>query len=195
MITAIDLLTKEANDQVRTRHFVARAALSAAVGLSLLGLRADPAAADTVSPLPIGSYRDMAVDAAHQQVFLSDPFGDSVLVTDWTGQVVKQIGGTDGAWGFALSADSGTLYVALRDSRRDRRHRHRHPRGDRPVRHGHRQPAPTPVRPPWRWPGTSSGSVTASTPGGVPSAPWTSAVPSRSSPATRASTPSGARPT
>ncbi|MFE8924554.1 YncE family protein [Streptomyces rochei] len=116
MITAIDLLTKEANDQVRTRQFVARAALSAAVGLSLLGLRADPAAADTVGPLPIGSYRDMAVDAAHQQVFLSDPFGDSVLVTDWTGQVVKRIGGTDGAWGFALSADSGTLYVALRDA-------------------------------------------------------------------------------
>ncbi|MGC9378341.1 YncE family protein [Streptomyces sp. MH13] len=101
---------------MRIRHFAGRAALSAALSLSLLGLGTAAATADTSAALPIGSYRDMAVDAAHQQVFLSDPFGDSVVVTDYTGQVVKQIGGADGAWGLALSSDSRTLYVALRDA-------------------------------------------------------------------------------
>ncbi|WP_336246814.1 hypothetical protein [Streptomyces cupreus] len=37
-------------------------------------------------------------------------------MTDYTGQVIKQISGADGAWGFALSSDSRTLYVALRDA-------------------------------------------------------------------------------
>ncbi|MFE0788910.1 hypothetical protein ACFW4T_01705 [Streptomyces mutabilis] len=101
---------------MRIRQFVERAALSAALSLSLLGLGTSAAAADTGVPLPISSYRDMAVDAVHQRVFLSDPFGDSIVVTDYTGQVVKQISGADGAWGFALSGDSGTLYVALRDA-------------------------------------------------------------------------------
>ncbi|MFF5476871.1 hypothetical protein ACFY5C_05935 [Streptomyces sp. NPDC012935] len=101
---------------MRIRQFAQGAALSAALSLSFLGLGTTAAAADTSSPLPISSYRDIAVDAAHQQVFLSDPFGDSVLVTDYTGQVVKQISGADGAWGFALSSDSRTLYVALRDA-------------------------------------------------------------------------------
>ncbi|GAA3377192.1 hypothetical protein GCM10020367_51910 [Streptomyces sannanensis] len=49
-------------------------------------------------------------------MFLSDPFGGNVLVTDYTGQVVKQISGEAGAWGLALSSDSRTLYVALRDA-------------------------------------------------------------------------------
>ncbi|MFE0251358.1 hypothetical protein [Streptomyces sp. NPDC059010] len=101
---------------MRIRQFAERAALSAALSLTFLGLGTTSAAADTGSPLPIGSYRDMAVDSAHQQVFLSDPFGGSVLVTDYTGQVVKRIDGEAGAWGVALSGDSGTLYVALRDA-------------------------------------------------------------------------------
>ncbi|MEU9284542.1 hypothetical protein AB0D57_07360 [Streptomyces sp. NPDC048275] len=98
------------------RQFAERAALSAALGLSLLGVGTTTAAADTSTSLPISSYRDIAVDATHQQVFLSDPFGSSVLVTDYTGQVVKQISGEAGAWGIALSSDSRTLYVALRDA-------------------------------------------------------------------------------
>lgn len=117
-----DVPLKEAAEHVRIRQFAERAALSAALSLSLLGLGTTtgfgttPAAADTSTALPISSYRDMAVDAAHQQVFLSDPFGDNVLVTDYSGQVVKLISGEDGAWGFALSSDSSTLYVALRDA-------------------------------------------------------------------------------
>jgi hypothetical protein len=86
------------------------------MSLSLLGLGTTTAAADTSTSLPISSYRDMAVDAAHQHVFLSDPFGSSILVTDYDGQVVQQISGEAGAWGMVLSSDSSTLYVALRDA-------------------------------------------------------------------------------
>ncbi|MGW1785947.1 hypothetical protein ACWCQQ_43745 [Streptomyces sp. NPDC002143] len=100
------------------KQLVERAVLCTALSLSLLGLgtTTTTAAADASAPLPISSYRDIAVDAAHQQVFLSDPFGATVLVTDYTGQVVKQISGEAGAWGLALSSDSRTLYVALRDA-------------------------------------------------------------------------------
>ncbi|MGW7523321.1 hypothetical protein [Streptomyces sp. NPDC054783] len=101
---------------MRIGQFAERAALSGALGLSLLGFGVTTAAADTSTSLPISSYRDIAVDAAHQHVFLSDPSGGSVVVTDYTGQVVKQFNGEAGAWGMALSSDSGTLYVALRDA-------------------------------------------------------------------------------
>jgi sugar lactone lactonase YvrE len=98
---------------LRTRQCAERAALAAALGLSLLVFGTTTAAADTSTSLPISSYGDIAVDGAHQQVFLSDPSGGDVLVTDYTGQVVKQISGETGASGLALSSDSRTLYVAL----------------------------------------------------------------------------------
>ncbi|WP_097866860.1 YncE family protein [Streptomyces sp. rh34] len=102
---------------MKTRRRVGRAALTAALGLSLLGVGAPAASADTNSgALPISSYKDIVVDGVHQHVFLSDPVGGSVLVTDYQGQVVQRIDGAAGAWGLALSADSGTLYVALRDA-------------------------------------------------------------------------------
>jgi sugar lactone lactonase YvrE len=101
---------------LRTRQLAGRATLVAALGLSLLGLGTTTAGADTSAALPITSYRDIAVDGIHQRVFLSDPIGGSVLVTDYEGQVVQRISGAAGAWGLALSEDSGTLYVALRDA-------------------------------------------------------------------------------
>ncbi|MEV7522304.1 hypothetical protein [Streptomyces sp. NPDC091371] len=101
---------------MRTRQLAGRAALAATLGLSLLGLGTSTAGADTSAALPITSYRDIAVDGVHQRVFLSDPIGGSVLVTDYEGQVVQRISGAAGAWGLALSGDSGTLYVALRDA-------------------------------------------------------------------------------
>ncbi|MFI0982495.1 hypothetical protein ACH4SP_36500 [Streptomyces sp. NPDC021093] len=103
--------------RTHTRVRVRSAVFAAVLGsLSLFGTGATPAVADSSTPLPIGSYRDMAVDGAHQRVFLTDPFGGTVLVTDYTGQVVKRIGNEAGAWGVALSPDSATLYVALRDA-------------------------------------------------------------------------------
>lgn len=98
---------------MRKRQLAERAALSTALGLSLIGFGTTTAAADTSTSLPISSYGDMAVDGAHQQVFLSDPVGSNVLVTDYTGRVVKEISGEAGAAGLALSSDSRTLYVAL----------------------------------------------------------------------------------
>ncbi|AZM51084.1 hypothetical protein DMB38_30820 [Streptomyces sp. WAC 06738] len=82
----------------------------------MIGTGGAPAAADTSTQLPISSYRDMAVDGIHRQVFITDPFGGQVVVADYSGQVVKQFSGAAGAWGLALSEDSNTLYVALRDA-------------------------------------------------------------------------------
>ncbi|MGW0731153.1 hypothetical protein [Streptomyces sp. NPDC002851] len=103
---------------MRIRKFAGRAAVSAALGLSLLlslpGLGATAAAADSTTQLPIASHEDVVVDGVHQHVFISDPVSGSVVVTGYDGQVVKQIEGEPGASGLALSADSETLYVALR---------------------------------------------------------------------------------
>ncbi|MFF0728727.1 YncE family protein [Streptomyces sp. NPDC004134] len=66
--------------------------------------------------LPISSYWETVVESSRQRVFLSDPTGDSVLVTDYEGQTVAHLTGMAGASGLALSPDSGTVYVALRDA-------------------------------------------------------------------------------
>ncbi|NGN66274.1 hypothetical protein G5C51_20530 [Streptomyces sp. A7024] len=87
-------------------------ALLALPALSL-GTATPAAAADTTTPLGLASYADFAVDDAHRQVFISDPEGGTVVVTDYAGQVVKRITGTSGARGLAVSADSGEVYVAL----------------------------------------------------------------------------------
>ncbi|MBC2906991.1 YncE family protein [Streptomyces cupreus] len=96
------------------RKFTGRAAVSAALGISLLGFGPSASAADSSTQLPISSHEDIVVDGVHRHVFISDPASGSVVVTGYDGTVVKQIDGEPGASGLALSADSGTLYVALR---------------------------------------------------------------------------------
>ncbi|GAA4888462.1 hypothetical protein GCM10023237_02190 [Streptomyces coeruleoprunus] len=88
--------------------------LSLALGLSLLGLGAPPAAADSSTELPVASHTDIVVDAAHQRVFISDAVSGSVVVTDYDGTLVQHITSEPGASGLVLSPDSSTLYVALR---------------------------------------------------------------------------------
>ncbi|MFF8913437.1 hypothetical protein ACF08M_08955 [Streptomyces sp. NPDC015032] len=61
----------------------------------------------------MSSFGDIVVDGVHDQVFISDPEGGSIVVTDYDGTVVKHITAEDGATGLALSADSSELYVAL----------------------------------------------------------------------------------
>lgn len=99
---------------MRIRKFTGRATVSAALGISLLGLGSPASAADSNTQLPVSSHEDILVDGVHQRVFISDPASGSVVVTDYDGTVVKQIEGEPGASGLALSADSETLYVALR---------------------------------------------------------------------------------
>jgi hypothetical protein len=91
-----------------------RTGVAAALGaVLLLGPGGVPAVADSGVTLPIESYADIAVDGAHHQVFVSDPSGSSIMVTDYDGAPVKRITSEPGADGLVLSDDSETLYVAL----------------------------------------------------------------------------------
>jgi hypothetical protein len=73
-----------------------------------------PAQATTDGPLPLPGYGDIAVDDAHDRVFVSGgPTSNSVVVTDFSGRVKKTINNQSGANGLVLSSDGTTLYVAL----------------------------------------------------------------------------------
>ncbi|MGI5469548.1 hypothetical protein [Streptomyces sp. CA-132043] len=101
---------------MRIRRLVGTAALAAVVGATSLLGAGTAAAADSTAPLPLtGGHGDIVVDGVHDRVFLSDPVGSAVVVTDYDGTLVKRIEGEPGAAGLALSEDSGTLFVALPD--------------------------------------------------------------------------------
>jgi hypothetical protein len=88
--------------------------MTVSVGLLAAG-GVPPASAATPAKLPISGYYQMAVDAAHGHIFISEG-GNSqngILVTDLTGQVVTTIAGQAGAVGITLSPDGSTLYAAL----------------------------------------------------------------------------------
>ncbi|ALG10542.1 hypothetical protein AOZ06_29870 [Kibdelosporangium phytohabitans] len=64
--------------------------------------------------MPLAGYGDIAVDEVNKQVFITGgPSSNSVLVTNFSGQVTKTIDNQLGATGLELSADSTKLYVAL----------------------------------------------------------------------------------
>ncbi|GAA3811156.1 YncE family protein [Streptomyces chiangmaiensis] len=97
--------------QKRTAVAVAVALIGS---LTLIGAGTVTATAEETSvALPSASFRDIVVDGVHDRVFVSDPTGGSIVVTDYAGTVVQQITAEEGAAGLALSADSSTLYVAL----------------------------------------------------------------------------------
>jgi hypothetical protein len=73
-----------------------------------------PAAQADDDRLPLPNFGDLAVDQVHQRVFVSGgPAANGIVVTDFRGRVTKQINGQPGATGLELSADGGSLYVAL----------------------------------------------------------------------------------
>ncbi|MER8028950.1 Ig-like domain repeat protein [Streptomyces bauhiniae] len=88
-------------------------ATALAVLFSSAALAAAPAHADTTQPLPVRSTGTVVVDGVHQRVFLSDPSGGKIVVTDYRGTVVKQLTALPGVLGLELSADSATLYAAV----------------------------------------------------------------------------------
>lgn len=92
------------------------AATTLAVLFSSAALAATPASADSSRILPVKKTGDIVVDAVHQRVFVSDPSNGKIVVTDFGGTVVKQITSLPGVTGLELSADSGTLYAAVRDA-------------------------------------------------------------------------------
>nr|WP_306819959.1 Ig-like domain repeat protein [Streptomyces sp. DSM 40750] len=69
--------------------------------------------ADSSAVLPIVSSGDIIVDGVHQRVFISDPSGGKVVATDYAGKVIGSVASLPRADGLELSADSGTLYVAV----------------------------------------------------------------------------------
>lgn len=76
--------------------------------------RVSSAAAATATPetLPVASFGDMVVDAAHSHVFLSAPGSNEILVLDYSGSIVKTITGEAGADSMVVSGS--TLYVTLK---------------------------------------------------------------------------------
>ncbi|MYX96029.1 Ig-like domain repeat protein [Streptomyces sp. SID486] len=99
---------------MRKRSLTAATALAVLCGSMALG--ATPAAADSSRVLPVRQTGDIVVDAVHQQVFISDPLNGKIVVTDYTGKVLKQLTtNLSGVHGLELSADSGTLYAAVQD--------------------------------------------------------------------------------
>ncbi|MGW7254734.1 YncE family protein [Streptomyces sp. NPDC054834] len=92
------------------------AATTLAVLFSSAALAATPASADSTKILPVKSTGDIVVDGVHQRVFVSDPLNGKIVVTDYAGDVVKQLTtNLSGVSGLELSADSGTLYAAVQD--------------------------------------------------------------------------------
>lgn len=87
---------------------------------AVLGLALLPAgnAAAVSAPFQVSGFYQVLADPAHGHLFVSPGggHGDSVIVTSLAGRQIAAIGGLDGAAGMALSADGGTLYVALRES-------------------------------------------------------------------------------
>ncbi|MEV6834585.1 Ig-like domain repeat protein [Streptomyces sp. NPDC051133] len=92
------------------------AATTLAVLFSSAVLAATPASADSSAALPVKQVGHIVVDGVHRQVFISDPSNGKIVVTDYAGDVVKQLStNLSGVDGLELSADSGTLYAAVRD--------------------------------------------------------------------------------
>lgn len=94
--------------------------LSAATALAVLfssaalvAGTAGTAAADSSKVLPVSSVGDMVVDGVHQKIFISDPTGGKLVVTDYTGTVLATLPDLPGVRGLEISADSSRVYAAV----------------------------------------------------------------------------------
>jgi len=86
--------------------------------IALLMGPAATAQAETATqlPFPNGNAVSIVVDPGGSHVFVSGgPGNSSVVVLNYSGQIVKTISGEGGAAGMALDAATHTLYVALHD--------------------------------------------------------------------------------
>jgi WD40 repeat protein len=73
-----------------------------------------PSLGAAATTLPLTSYGDMVVDAAHGHVFVTGGFeNNSVVVLNLDGTIVTTITGQSEAGGMVLDESSSTLYVAL----------------------------------------------------------------------------------
>ncbi|MFD4143541.1 YncE family protein [Streptomyces sp. NPDC058572] len=86
--------------------------------VALVAGAAGPAAADSAKILPVKSAGDVVVDGVHQRVYVSDPAGGKIVVTDYAGTVVATLADLPGVNGLEISADSGQVYAAVAGSGR-----------------------------------------------------------------------------
>ncbi|MBO3740101.1 YncE family protein [Actinoplanes flavus] len=77
------------------------------------GLTTGTALADSDEKLPITTFGDIAVDAVHHRVFVSDPTSGKIVSTNYQGHEATAVTGLAGVDGLALSADSNVLYAAV----------------------------------------------------------------------------------
>ncbi|MEU4150746.1 Ig-like domain repeat protein [Streptomyces sp. NPDC026659] len=104
---------------VRRRSISIATALAVVLGSAALTAgAAGTAAADSAKVLPVTSVGDMIVDGAHQRVYVTDPSNGRIVVTDYSGTVKATLAGLSGVTGLALSADSGQVYAAVKNSDR-----------------------------------------------------------------------------
>ncbi|MCP3770846.1 YncE family protein [Streptomyces sp. MAR25Y5] len=104
---------------MRRRSTSIATALAVILGSTALSaVAAGPAAADSAKVLPVRSVADIVVDGAHRRVYVSDPTGGRIVVTDYAGTVKATLTGLPGVSGLALSADSGQVYAAVKDGNR-----------------------------------------------------------------------------
>ncbi|WP_055694826.1 YncE family protein [Streptomyces prasinopilosus] len=104
---------------MRRRSTSIATALAVILGsTALTALTAGPAAADSAKILPVRSVGDIVVDGTHRRVYVSDPTGGRIVVTDYAGTVKATLTGLPGVTGLALSADSGQVYAAVKDGNR-----------------------------------------------------------------------------
>ncbi|MFD7687735.1 YncE family protein [Streptomyces sp. NPDC059781] len=104
---------------MRRRSIATATALAVVLSsAALVGGVASPASADSAKVLPVKSVGDMVVDGVHQRVYVSDPTGGTIVVTDYSGTVKATLTGLSGVTGLALSADSGQVYAAVKNGNR-----------------------------------------------------------------------------
>lgn len=89
------------------------ATTSVVLGLATVAAPAAGAATDVSYTLPMSSFTDLVVDAAHDHVYLTSG-ADTVVVRNLAGAAVATVTGQNGANGIALSPDGTRLYAALR---------------------------------------------------------------------------------
>jgi hypothetical protein len=102
---------------VRRRSISAATTLAVVLSSAVLAAgSAGVAVADSANILPVESVGDIVVDGAHQRVYVSDPNGGKIVVTDYAGAVKATLTGLSGVSGLALSADSGHVYAAVKNA-------------------------------------------------------------------------------
>ncbi|MGW7079262.1 YncE family protein [Streptomyces sp. NPDC054866] len=99
---------------MRTRTISTATALAVLFSsAALVAVTSAPAAADSAKLLNVKSAGDVLVDGEHQRVYVSDPRGGKIVVTDYAGAVKATLDGLPDVEGLALSPDSGQVYAAV----------------------------------------------------------------------------------